>query len=101
MSPWILSFPDMNAICALSLPFTMARKSWSTAATVHFAFEAEPGSTFPPGCVQSTDQLREQGAKVDQVLCVIDRSGGDHTALSEASLTLRSLFTSHDLNAAS
>jgi orotate phosphoribosyltransferase len=51
--------------------------------------------------VQSTDQLREQGAKVDQVLCVIDRSGGDHTALAEASLTLRSLFTSHDLTAAS
>jgi orotate phosphoribosyltransferase len=50
--------------------------------------------------VQSTDQLREQGAKVDQVLCVIDRSGGNHTALVEASLKLRSLFTSQDLNAA-
>ncbi len=48
--------------------------------------------------VQSTDQLREQGAKVDQVLCVIDRSGGNHTALTEASLTMRSLFTSHELN---
>jgi orotate phosphoribosyltransferase len=51
--------------------------------------------------VQSTDQLREQGAKVDQVLCVIDRSGGNHTALTEASLTLRSLFTSQELNAGS
>lgn len=51
--------------------------------------------------VQSTDQLREQGAKVDQVLCVIDRSGGNHTALTEASLTMRSLFTSQDLNATS
>ena len=51
--------------------------------------------------VQSTDQLREQGAKVEQVLCVIDRSGGNHTALTEASLTMRSLFTSQELGAAS
>ena len=32
---------------------------------------------------------------------MIDRSGGNHTALTEASLTVRSLFTSQDLNAVS
>jgi hypothetical protein len=42
MSPWILSLPDMKAICGLIFPFTMERKSASVAATVHFAAVAGP-----------------------------------------------------------
>ncbi len=47
--------------------------------------------------VLSTTDLRERGALVTDVLCVIDRSGGDHAPLDEASLHLRSLFTRADL----
>jgi orotate phosphoribosyltransferase len=41
----------------------------------------------------STADLRERGALVDTVLCVIDRSGGDHPALDDLGLTVTSLFT--------
>ena len=47
--------------------------------------------------VSSTADLRERGAMVREVLCVIDRSDGDHTRLDEISLGLRSLFTRSDL----
>jgi orotate phosphoribosyltransferase len=46
---------------------------------------------------ESTRELRERGAIVDTVLCVIDRSGGQHPALDDLGLTLRSLFTATDL----
>lgn len=39
----------------------------------------------------------ERGAMVREVLCVIDRSDGDHSRLDEMSLGLRSLFTRSDL----
>lgn len=50
--------------------------------------------------VQSTSDLRGRGALVDTVLCVIDRSGGDHSALAAAGVGIRSLFTSEDLDRA-
>ena len=50
--------------------------------------------------VLSTGDLRERGAVVDTVLCVIDRSGGDHSALTAAGITIRSLFTAADLDRA-
>jgi orotate phosphoribosyltransferase len=45
----------------------------------------------------STKQLRERGALVDSVLCVIDRSAGDQSALSAANVRLISLFEPLDL----
>ncbi len=42
--------------------------------------------------VASTRELRARGAAVDAVLCVIDRSGGDHR-LADEGLRLLSLFT--------
>ncbi len=45
----------------------------------------------------STTDLRERGAIVTDVLCVIDRSDGDHAPLDQASLHLRTLFTRADL----
>ena len=48
----------------------------------------------------STEDLRGLGAIVDTVLCVIDRSGGRHEALDAAGLTVSSLFTSAELDAA-
>lgn len=49
--------------------------------------------------VSSTADLRQRGAIVSDVLCVIDRSGGDHSRLSEISLQVRSLFNRSDLEA--
>jgi len=46
----------------------------------------------------STGDLRERGADVTDVLCVIDRSGGDHLPLDTISLHVRSLFTKADLD---
>jgi orotate phosphoribosyltransferase len=48
--------------------------------------------------VLSTAELRELGARVDSVLCVIDRSEGDHTKLDAISLRVVSLFTKGDLD---
>lgn len=47
--------------------------------------------------VSSTADLRNRGAIVDEVLCVIDRSHGDHSRLDELSLRVQSLFTRSDL----
>ncbi|HVA44319.1 MAG TPA: orotate phosphoribosyltransferase [Acidimicrobiales bacterium] len=40
----------------------------------------------------STAELRQRGALVDTVVCVIDRSGGHHPPLDEAGLTVRSVL---------
>lgn len=45
----------------------------------------------------STDQLRQLGAVIDRVLCVIDRSGGDHRALEAVGVEVDALFTSDEL----
>ena len=53
--------------------------------------------------VISTDQLRQLGAVIDTVVCVIDRSdppGSGAAALAASGLTLRSVLTKHDLDTA-
>jgi orotate phosphoribosyltransferase len=47
--------------------------------------------------VMSTGDLRALGATVDTVLCVIDRSEGNHPLLTEAGLSLVSLFTADEV----
>ena len=42
--------------------------------------------------VLSTEQLRQEGAIVTDVVSVIDRSSGDHSKLNTAGLKLSSLF---------
>jgi orotate phosphoribosyltransferase len=51
--------------------------------------------------VQSADALRQQGAKIDTVLCVIDRKSGGRERLAQEGLRLGSLFTISDLQSAS
>jgi orotate phosphoribosyltransferase len=46
---------------------------------------------------QSAAALRDAGARVESALCVIDRTGGDHTRLDEAQVQLVSLFVEADL----
>lgn len=48
----------------------------------------------------STRALRAEGAHVDMVLCVIDRSDGEHRELTAAGLMVRALFTAGELAAA-
>lgn len=43
--------------------------------------------------VISTGMLRDQGAEVENVVSVIDRSGGDHSKIEAAHLKLTSLLT--------
>lgn len=48
----------------------------------------------------STEDLRRLGARVDHVLCVIDRSDGSPEALRGSGLTVRAVLTSADLDVA-
>lgn len=48
----------------------------------------------------STQQLRDLGAVVDHVVCVIDRSPDHGAALAEAGLTMHALVTRAELDAA-
>ena len=50
--------------------------------------------------VISTGMLRDQGAIVENVVAVIDRSLGDHAQLQSADLKLQSLFTMDELKKA-
>ncbi|CAN5589000.1 orotate phosphoribosyltransferase [soil metagenome] len=45
----------------------------------------------------STTELRQRGARIDTVVCVLDRSGGEIGALRDAGLDLRSLFSFDEL----
>ena len=45
----------------------------------------------------STDQLRALGATVDAVLCVIDRTAGDHSRLDAIGLRTIALFRAEDV----
>lgn len=51
--------------------------------------------------VASAADLRNLGGLVDDVLCAIDRSGGDHGQLDAAGLALKSVFTEAELAQAS
>jgi orotate phosphoribosyltransferase len=50
--------------------------------------------------LDSCQRLRERGAEISAVVCVIDRETGAVDSLAEASLQLRSLFTAGDLERA-
>lgn len=50
--------------------------------------------------VTSTEDLRRLGAKVEHVLCVIDRSDGTHDGLRAAGLRMIALLTATDLDLA-
>ncbi|HVK62321.1 MAG TPA: orotate phosphoribosyltransferase [Bdellovibrionales bacterium] len=49
--------------------------------------------------VISTNDLRSEGAIIENVLCVIDRSEGQTQKIKEAGLNLKPLFTMADLKA--
>lgn len=51
--------------------------------------------------LDATNELRDLGAEINDVLCVIDRETGGSENLQREGLTLRAAFTMTDLNAAS
>ena len=95
---------------ATGLPAAFVRKEAKTYGTARLAEGAEIDGraclvvedviTTGGQVVLSTGDLRERGAIVDTVLCVIDRSGGDHAKLDAIGLAIRSLFTAADLDRA-
>ena len=50
--------------------------------------------------IDATHALRDEGATVDTVVCVIDRQSGGREKLAELGVELRSVFTKGDLEAA-
>jgi orotate phosphoribosyltransferase len=49
--------------------------------------------------IESCAALRDEGAEIAAVLCVIDREQGGAANLAEHGLELRALFTARDLRA--
>jgi orotate phosphoribosyltransferase len=47
--------------------------------------------------VASTEQLQALGATIDAMLCVIDRSAGDHSRLAGNGADVIALFRTEDL----
>jgi orotate phosphoribosyltransferase len=50
--------------------------------------------------IDATKALRDEGATVDTVVCVIDRESGGREKLAELGVELRAVFTKGDLEAA-
>jgi len=50
--------------------------------------------------IQSAGELRNRGAEIELVLCVIDRQAGGRERLAENGIELRSLFTMNELKIA-
>jgi orotate phosphoribosyltransferase len=92
---------------ATGLPVCMVRKHAKTYGTGKLAEGPDLGGkrvlvvedviTTGGQVVTSTGDLRALGATVDTVLCVIDRSEGNHPLLTEAGLSLVSLFTADEV----
>ena len=92
---------------ATGLPVTFVRKQAKTYGTARLAEGAdvtgkrvlvvEDVITTGGQVARSTVGLRALGARIDRVLCVIDRSGGDHARLDDIDVRVDALFTMADL----
>lgn len=90
-----------------NLPMVMVRKEAKTYGTCRLAegpdirgknlLVVEDVITTGGQVVKSVSELRAQGAHIDSVVCVIDRSEGRLEKLQEAGLQLHALFTSAQL----
>lgn len=91
---------------ATGLPVAFVRKAPKTYGTAKLAegtgiegrrvLVVEDVITTGGQVVTSTEDLRARGALVSDVLCVIDRSDGNHERLDAASVNVRALFTRSD-----
>ena len=89
------------------LPVAFVRKQAKTYGTAKLAEGAEISGkevlviedviTTGGQVALSTEDLRNLGANVNHVLCVIDRTDGNHATLNAISLQVRALFTASQL----
>jgi orotate phosphoribosyltransferase len=94
----------------LGLPLAFVRKRAKEYGTCRLAEGAEVSGrrvvvvedvvTSGGQVVESCARLRELGATVRDVICVIDREAGGRDALDRSGLTLASVFTMSDLRSA-
>jgi orotate phosphoribosyltransferase len=92
------------------LPTTFVRKQAKTYGTCRLAEGSETAGrrlaviedvvTSAGQVIESSRQLRDHGAEIAVVLCVIDREAGGRENLAAEGLDLRSLFTMSELEAA-
>jgi orotate phosphoribosyltransferase len=92
---------------ATGLPVCFVRKKAKTYGTEKLAEGADVAGkhvlavedviTTGGQVAESVAELRALGAQVSAVLCVIDRSGGDHPPLTSSGIELLSLFRSDDV----
>jgi orotate phosphoribosyltransferase len=92
------------------LPALFVRKQAKTYGTCRLAEGGEVGGrrlcivedvvTSGGAVLDAAAELRQQGADLDPVLCVIDRESGGAEKLAVEGLTLQALFTMSELNAA-
>ncbi len=92
---------------ATGIPAAFVRKEAKTYGTAKLAEGADVAGrqvliiedviTTGGQAAASASQLRERGATVDTVLCVVDRSGGNRPGLDALNLSVQALFTSDDL----
>ena len=101
--------PIATAVSLLTgIPMVMVRKAAKTYGTMKLAEGpsvsgrrvtlVEDVVTSGGQVCESAAALRERGAIVDTVVCVIDREGGGTEALRAMQLELRPLFTKSDLD---
>lgn len=92
---------------AMGIPATFVRKEAKTYGTAKLAEGTEVAGrhvliiedviTTGGQAATSAGQLRDRGATIDTVLCVVDRSGANHPRLDALNVSVRALFSSHDL----
>lgn len=78
-------------------PYGTARLAEGSEITGRRVLVIEDVITTGGQVVSSTRELRRLGAVVEAVLCVIDRSGGDHAWLDSIGLEIVALFRAEDL----
>ena len=100
--------PLVTAISlATGIPAAFVRKEAKTYGTAKLAEGAELRGrhvlvvedviTTGGQLAASTQKLRDRGAVVHSALCAIDRTGGEHSVLDSAKLSVIALFTARDL----
>jgi orotate phosphoribosyltransferase len=92
---------------ATGLPVAFVRKSAKSYGTARLAEGAQISGqrvlvvedviTTGGQVASSIGELRSRGARVDAALCIIDRSGGDHSRLDAVGCRVIALFTEAEL----
>lgn len=96
--------------CRISLPARFVRKEAKTYGTLQIAEGGDVDDrrvcliedviTYGGVVIDATHAVRDAGAFVDAVVCVIDGESGGHEKLTSVGLEMRAVFTKAGLEAA-